>query len=185
MSFSIASIYYIKGGFGAYSTRLGGTASYTTPTVAATLNANERIINTKIFIDTTSAFPENWDLHILDTSYAKAHGVAISGFTTDFAGIPLSGTMDIGLYKYSLKPVIILVSVTGITCKTRTDGTITVSASGGTAPYKYRLNNGLYQSSASFIGLAANTYTVTVKDSKGALSTLTVTVKGSSVIICP
>jgi hypothetical protein len=180
-----SNIYYIKGGFGAYSTRLGGTASYTTPTVAATLNANERIINTKIFIDTTSAFPENWDLHILDTSYAKAHGIAISGFTTDFAGIPLSGTMDIGLYKYSLKPVIVLVSVTGITCKTRTDGTITVSASGGTSPYTYKLNNGLYQSSASFIGLAANTYTVTVKDSKGALGTLTATVKGSSVVICP
>lgn len=46
-------------------------------------------------------------------------------------------------------------------------GTITVTGSGGTAPYQYRLDAGSYQSSASFTGLYAGNYTVWVKDANG------------------
>jgi len=46
-------------------------------------------------------------------------------------------------------------------------GIITASGSGGTSPYQYRLNNGLYTSSNSFTGLYAGSYTVWVRDNNG------------------
>ena len=46
---------------------------------------------------------------------------------------------------------------------------MTASASGGTSPYTYSLNNGAYQSSNIFAGLFAGTYNVNVKDSKGCI----------------
>jgi hypothetical protein len=81
------NIYYIKGSFGT-TTSLGGT-----------LGNSERIISTNIFTDTTSSYPENWDLHLVDTSYAVNNGTNISGLTEDFEGNPLSGSTSIGLYQ--------------------------------------------------------------------------------------
>jgi hypothetical protein len=167
------NIYYIKGGFAGNNTALGGT-----------LGTGEIQTTSKLFVDTTNAFPENWDLHLAAGSQAIGAGTTISGVTKDFAGIPLSGTPDIGLYKYSAKPLL-AVSSTGITCKTRTDGTITVTVSGGTSPYTYRINNGTWQSSSSFTALPSGTYTVAVKDTNGALGTTTSSVKGSNVVVCP
>jgi len=164
------NIYYIKGGF-LNPTALGGT-----------LGTGEKIIQTKIFKDTSDAFPENWDLRLVDTSSLIGAGSTISGLTKDFAGIPLSGATDIGLYKYSAKPMLALSSSTNVTCKTATNGTVTVTASGGTGPYLYKMNNGAWQSSSSFSNLAAGTYIITVKDAKGATSTLTVIIKGSNSI---
>lgn len=43
-------------------------------------------------------------------------------------------------------------------------GSVAVLANGGTSPYQYRFNGGVYQSSGSFTGLVAGNYTITVKD---------------------
>jgi len=80
------NIYYIKGGY-RYPTSLGGT-----------LGTGERIINTKIFRDTTSIYPEEWDLHLVDTSYGVQNGVP-SGLSTDFEGNVVAGNPSIGLYQ--------------------------------------------------------------------------------------
>ncbi|GAA4313653.1 gliding motility-associated C-terminal domain-containing protein [Nibribacter koreensis] len=57
------------------------------------------------------------------------------------------------------------------------NGVISVAGvTGGTAPYTYSLNNGAYQASGSFIGVAAGTHTVSVKDANGCLFSQTVTV---------
>ncbi len=61
------------------------------------------------------------------------------------------------------------------------DGTIQVNASGGVAPYSYNLNGGLFQSGNSFIGLAAGVYSVSVKDSKGCIGTLNVTIGSNQI----
>ena len=53
------------------------------------------------------------------------------------------------------------------TCQGSYNGSITASASGGAMPYQYKLDNGPYQQSGVFTGLAAGTYTVTVKDANG------------------
>ena len=67
---------------------------------------------------------------------------------------------------------------TDITCNGFSDGTITITASGGTAPLEYSIDGGsTYQSSGSFTGLAADSYDVAVHDAVLCIklgSTLTV-----------
>jgi PKD repeat protein len=63
-------------------------------------------------------------------------------------------------------------SVTDATCG-NSNGSITVTATGGTAPYTYSLNSGTAQSSGSFTGLAAGSYTIQAIDAAGCTSTLT------------
>ncbi len=53
------------------------------------------------------------------------------------------------------------------------DNTITVSASGGTAPYEYALGNGSFQVADSFGGLTNGDYSITVRDANGCTSTTT------------
>jgi hypothetical protein len=81
------NIYYIKGRL-VNNTTLGGT-----------LRPGERIINTAIFRDTTAVHPEDWDLHLLDTSYGVLNGTP-TGITKDFNGVDVVGNPSIGLYQY-------------------------------------------------------------------------------------
>lgn len=50
------------------------------------------------------------------------------------------------------------------------DGTITITASNGTAPYQYTIDGINYQVSNVFTGLASGTYFVTVRDASGVTS---------------
>lgn len=59
------------------------------------------------------------------------------------------------------------------------NGALTAIASGGTAPLQFSINANNYQPSNIFNGLAAGTYTVTVKDANGCLSTATATIANS------
>lgn len=47
------------------------------------------------------------------------------------------------------------------------EGSITVAATGGSSPYTYSVNGVDFQSSATFTGLAAGSYTITVEDADG------------------
>lgn len=73
----------------------------------------------------------------------------------------------------------LLTSVTPTSCGL-SNGTITVSGSGGTAPLEYSINGTTFQSGTSFSGLSAGTYTVWVKDNIGCFSTTPVTVTSTS-----
>jgi len=55
-----------------------------------------------------------------------------------------------------------------LSCSTSTDGKITVTASGGTTPYQYSIDNGAnFQAGNVFSGLAAGTYQIVVRDANG------------------
>ena len=72
-----------------------------------------------------------------------------------------------------------LVSKTNASSKTATNGSFTVSGSGGTSPYQFSKNGGsTYQTSGTFGSLAPGTYNVSVKDANScvALNKLSVTV---------
>ena len=56
------------------------------------------------------------------------------------------------------------------------NGTITVVASGGVAPLQYSINANTYQANNLFTGLPAGTYTVTVQDANGCLTTANATI---------
>lgn len=57
-------------------------------------------------------------------------------------------------------------------CFGNQDGSLSVSATGGTAPYTYRWDDAAAQTSASATGLGAGTYSVVVTDSVGCSQTL-------------
>jgi gliding motility-associated-like protein len=67
------------------------------------------------------------------------------------------------------------VSFTDILCFGNNTGSITVSGSGGVAPYQYKLGSGSYQPSGTFNSLNAGTYTVTIQDANLCTFDVTVT----------
>ncbi len=72
--------------------------------------------------------------------------------------------------------VLALGSQTDITgCFGDATGTITVSATGGTAPYAFSKDGSVFQATGNFTGLAAGNYTTTVRDSKNCVKTVAVT----------
>lgn len=96
-----------------------------------------------------------------------------SFLVTDANGCTRSGTVNI------LPATIIAANVTGsnATC-TLSNGSATVSPSGGTAPYAYLWNTGA--TTASLTGLAAGSYSVTITDNNGCHITKTRQVNTSS-----
>ncbi len=70
-------------------------------------------------------------------------------------------------------------SITHVTCYNGTNGAVTVTASGGTAPYLYQLAEagaGAWSSINTFTGLAGLTYPVSVKDNTGCIKTIYVAI---------
>ncbi len=64
-------------------------------------------------------------------------------------------------------------------------GAITLTASGGTAPYQYSLNGGAFQNSASFGGLGAGTYVCEVRDATNCTTSITAVLTDNSIGLPP
>ena len=153
--------------------RLSGGA-----TVGNTLQTGEINTSNKIFIDTASANPINWDLHISSTSPAINAGVDV-GLNTDYFGNPISDITDIGLNEYSsttptpppTNTLNATATFTAITCNGG-NSTVTVSVTGGTSPYTGTGNFTAIAGTRSFI----------VSDAFGARDTVTLTISQPSII---
>src|SRR5438093_968120 len=65
---------------------------------------------------------------------------------------------------------------TNVACFGGSTGSVTVAGSGGTSPYSYAIDGLTFGNSGTFSSLAAGSYTVTVKDSKGCTTTQPVTI---------
>ena len=63
-----------------------------------------------------------------------------------------------------------------VSCNNGNDGTITITASGGTGDYEYALDGGALQSVNTFSGLSAGTYAITVTDGNGCSFDINTTV---------
>ena len=74
------------------------------------------------------------------------------------------------------------VQSTAASCFGVCDGALQVTASGGTSPYSYALNGGATQSTASFTGLCAGNYVVSLSDAAGCLSTFNAVVNEPSLL---
>lgn len=55
-------------------------------------------------------------------------------------------------------------TITDASCAGAGDGVLVVNATGGSAPYRYSINNGLFQNDSTFNNLTSGTYIVTVRD---------------------
>ncbi|MBL0134203.1 MAG: hypothetical protein IPP79_09405 [Chitinophagaceae bacterium] len=60
------------------------------------------------------------------------------------------------------------------------NGSITATGNGGTAPYQYSIDGTNFQASNNFAGLAAGTYTVSIKDANGCINTTSVTIANTT-----
>src|SRR5437773_6158939 len=67
-------------------------------------------------------------------------------------------------------------SQTNVACFGGSTGSVTVSASGGTAPYTFSKDGVNFGASGTFGSLAAGSYTITVKDANGCTTTQPVTI---------
>jgi hypothetical protein len=113
----------------------------------------------------------------MTTAFVAANGGIFASTSTSL--IPLTAWASVGgTYSFSVTmtegncpttiPLQTKATFENSTCDgvQNCDGTITISASYGTPPYSYSINNGLtYQSNGLFFGLCPNTYTIITKDS--------------------
>ena len=91
--------------------------------------------------------------------------------TDTYLCTPAAGTLDITEPpEYRAE----ITFITNVSVSGGNDGSVTVEASGGTAPYLFRLNSGSYQPSGSFSDLTAGSYSVTVRDAALCETVLTV-----------
>ena len=70
-------------------------------------------------------------------------------------------------------PAPILISSVAISqpfCSSATNGSITITANGGQAPYQYAINASLYTTNNSFTNLIQGTYTIYVQDINGCIN---------------
>ncbi|HLP13945.1 MAG TPA: choice-of-anchor L domain-containing protein [Flavobacteriales bacterium] len=112
---------------------------------------------------------------------ATATGVAAGTYTvtmTDASGCVATSTVTIS------NPATLNATTTPVhpLCNGGATGQITVNASGGTGALQYQINGGAFQASNVFTGLAAGTYTITVKDANGCTFTTTVTLNNPPVL---
>ena len=64
-----------------------------------------------------------------------------------------------------------------VDCNGNSTGELEVSVTGGTPAYQYSIDGGAnWQASATFTGLSANTYTITVEDNNGCQETISITI---------
>jgi hypothetical protein len=87
------------------------------------------------------------------------------------------------------QPTLVVLSTQkiNILCNGENNGSITASATGGTAPYMFSINAGAFSSTNVFSNLAAGSYTIHVKDANGCEKTVVVTITQPNllVIVCP
>jgi hypothetical protein len=90
--------------------------------------------------------------------------------------------------EYSLRDVVVTTSctstctlaataaVSNVVCATESNGSISVTATAGTAPYRYSIDGTNFVSTNTFSGLRAADYTITVRDAAGCQLTVIATV---------
>jgi hypothetical protein len=144
---------------------------------------NPTIDSTKAFtpVQPANGFGPFGCIAISGVPTQPADSIDLVARINDAIVIPSAITNDIPIrYKFTISPAPCAVVVEGTTtatgCTTAT-GVVTVSASGGTAPYQYRLSgNQTFQTSNVFDNLEAGTYTVLVRDANQCVGTGSFTV---------
>jgi gliding motility-associated-like protein len=115
---------------------------------------------------------------------------ASGSFTGLVAGTHTVVVQDSKLCTFSMNVIITepatalagMVTSTNVTCFGAANGTATVSASGGTTPYQYSLDNGAFQASAALTGLTPGNHTIVIRDAGMCTKSLTVTITEPSAL---
>jgi gliding motility-associated-like protein len=145
----------------------------TQPSLPVTITIDQHVItcyganNGSISISTTGGtgpYTYNWNPNVTTDSAATNLGPANYGITiTDANGCSLNTQINI---TEPSQPLNLTASQTNLTCFQSNDGTASVIANGGTAPYSFAWTPNV-SSSFSASALAAGNYTLTVTDNNG------------------
>jgi gliding motility-associated-like protein len=153
------------------------------PTAFATTftNANCGAVNGSITIGATTGGTSPFTYSINGSAYTSTtlySGLAAGTYTIsvkDKNGCSVSKSVTISS---NPGPSSSIGTTTNIACNGNSTGTATVTASGGTTPYNYTWTGGAItsgQGTSTASGLAAGTYTCTIKDANGCPTSKTVT----------
>lgn len=75
------------------------------------------------------------------------------------------------------------IQITQPVCNGDVNGVITITPTGGTTPYNYAIDAGLYSTTSTFSGIAAGTYTLHIKDANNCQADSTITMVQPTKII--
>lgn len=108
-------------------------------------------------------------------------GLAAGSYTITFTDANLcSGTITVNITAGA--NITSTSTTTSLTCPGANNGTATITATSGTAPYEYSIDGGPFQSSNVFTGLTSGSHTITIRDANGCTGTRTVFIgTGSSI----
>ena len=85
------------------------------------------------------------------------------------------------------QPTVLVVSqgnVTNVSCFGGNDGSLSVNASGATAPYQYSIDGGnTWQTSNTFNTLTAGTYTIDIKDNNNCSDNVNITITEPTILV--
>ncbi len=142
-----------------------------------TLGSNELLSTSANLFTSTSGLPATWNYNLLSGSAAINYGTNL-GLTQDFAGNPIVGNPDAGMLEYgaSAPPPIsplVAVATAGIISCNGGSTSVTVSASGGTAPY----------TGVGTFNVVAGNYNYIVSDATSLKDTVTIAVAQPTAII--
>lgn len=130
----------------------------------------------------TPAYTYLWDAAAGSQTSQTAYGLSTGNYSvtvTDYRGCTASDNVTVTGPATAL--VTSISDTSHIGCKTYSNGTATVAATGGVVPYSYLWDAGAgSQTTAKAVSLSAGTYSVTVTDAGGCSSTSTVTIREPS-----
>ncbi|WP_423901756.1 SprB repeat-containing protein, partial [Capnocytophaga leadbetteri] len=110
-------------------------------------------------------------------TYLTATPGAYTIEVTDSKGCKVSGTATLTA---AVRPTVAVVSTTAVVCYGANDGTISLTISGGTAPYKISIDGGTQQNVTGnqhrFTGVTGGNHTVRITDARECYNDITVTV---------
>ena len=124
----------------------------------------------------TAPFTYSWNTTPVQTT-ATAINLAAGTYTvtvTDSKGCSQTATATV---TQPASPLIVLpANVTDVTCHGGSNGSGSVTVSGGTAPYNYSWNTTPTQVTSNATNLPAGTYTITIIDNNGCIEDTTITI---------
>jgi len=116
---------------------------------------------------------------VLTGSLTRESGEAVGTYNIQRASLQANTNYTLvfeGANFVITEPIVLTTNQTNVNCNGGNDGTATVTATGGTAPYTYSWNTAAVQTNATVSNLKAGTYTVTITDANGFETTASVTI---------
>ncbi len=126
----------------------------------------------EVNVDNGGWIPANGTLmHTVAGAIGQTISIEVRGLSATCNA--LSGTTSCMIPNCSFSSVIN--STADINCNGGSDGSISITATSGTAPYQYSLNSGTPQANGTFSNLTAGMYTIDMTDDLGCSTSQTIT----------